>query len=87
MSPSNSPPPSASHTRYRVRVSNLQADVTEGNLAQVFGDAGPYADISMGYPGTAEITYYTQGAAILACEMFDKRNTILGSKIRVRPDF
>ena len=87
VSPSNSPAPSASQTRYSVRVSNLQADVTEGNLAQVFGDAGPYAAISMGYPGTAEITYYTQGAAILACEMFDKRNTILGSKIRVRPDF
>ncbi|EDW82817.2 uncharacterized protein Dwil_GK24943 [Drosophila willistoni] len=73
------PPPSLpgaganNKSGYRVLVSNLHANVTTGDIRELFNDIGPMYDAHVVRPGTAEVIYKSLEHAEMAVDSYHQR--------------
>ena len=71
--PKTSPSSSSQSTGYRIVVSNLQANVTQEDIKELFEDVGELLVSRLVRPGTAEVIYKTLKDATKAVETYHNR--------------
>lgn len=67
------PTPTSPTTGYRIVVSNLQANVTQEDIKELFEDVGELLVSRLVRPGTAEVIYKTLKDATKAVETYHNR--------------